>query len=180
MSAVQLRSYAEVARHVGVSSRTVQDWAAKGWLSGAGPWSAADARAAAARSRQRGGRGPSAAHRSASRWRAGCRCAECRAAHGEATKITREAARAAWWESREAPLLEALAGGARWADALAVVGATSPAVTGHRRRSVEFAAALDAALLEGRDPAIEHGTASAWRAGCRCPECREHHEGTRR
>lgn len=32
---------------------------------------------------------------------------------------------------------------------------------------------------QGRGAVAAHGTAGAWRAGCRCPECREYHEGTR-
>lgn len=179
MSPALLHTFADVARHVGVTPPTVRAWVEKGWLTASGPWTTADARAAAARSRQRAGRGAVAAHGTASRWRAGCSCEACRAAHNAESRDMREAARVEWWADREAPLLEALAGGVPWREALAEVGATAQAVTAHRYRSPAFAAALDAALMEGRDQSLEHGTAGAWRAGCRCPECREYHEGTR-
>ncbi|MEU5299130.1 hypothetical protein [Streptomyces umbrinus] len=38
---------------------------------------------------------------------------------------------------------------------------------------VRWSADLDAALMEGRNPAIRHGTTYAYKVkGCRCPECR--------
>lgn len=179
MSAALSHSFADVARRAGVTPATVRTWVGKGWLAASGPWTAADVRAAAARSRQQAGRGSSAAHGTPSRWRAGCTCELCRAAHTEDTKAAREASRVAWWQERERPLLDALASGAPFREAVAEVGATAQAVTAHRRRSSSFAAALDDALRQGRDGAIEHGRASAWRAGCRCPECREEHERSR-
>ena len=86
---------------------------------------------------------------------------------------------AQWWQDREGPLLAEVAEGAPYGEVLRGHGVTAQAVTGHRRRSPEFARALDAALLAGRDPELSHGSATGWRAGCRCPECREHHERSR-
>lgn len=176
---VQLRTYADIARYLGITSATVSGWARKGWLATQGPWSPAEARAAADRSRQRAGRGSTAPHGTPSRWRAGCTCHACRRAHSHETRTRRAAARLQWWQTRQAPLLQALADGAPWADALAEAGVSSQAVHAHRKRSPQFAADLDRALMAGRDPRLDHGRAGAWRAGCRCPECRAHHESTR-
>lgn len=114
-----------------------------------------------------------------SRYRAGCRCAACVAAHNEQSTEDREAARRAWWADRETPLIEAVSAGAKYREVLEDQQLTAQAVTAHRRRSQEFAAALDAALMEGRDPGVEHGTGRGWKARCRCPECREYHEAGR-
>ena len=73
-------------------------------------------------------------------------------------------------------LCELLAAGARYGDAGHQVGATTREVAAYRRRDPAFAARLDAALIEGRDPDVAHGTSVGWGTGCRCPDCREHHE----
>ncbi|CVN86246.1 Uncharacterised protein [Streptococcus pneumoniae] len=91
----------DVARQVGVTPPTVRVWVEKGWLTATGPWTTADARAAAARSRQRAGRGAVAAHSTANRWRAGCSCEACRAAHNTESRDMREAARVEWWADRK-------------------------------------------------------------------------------
>ena len=45
----------------------------------------------------------------------------------------------------------------------------------------EFRSALDDALMAGRDPGLVHGRDSTYsRHRCRCPECREAHDQTRR
>lgn len=179
MSAREVGTFAGAARVARVTPATVRGWVAKGWLPKSGPWSVAEVRAAARRGRQRTGRGTTAEHGTASRWRAGCQCAACTAAHNEDTRARRAEARAQWWQDREGPLLAEVAEGAPYGEVLRGHGVTAQAITGHRRRSPEFARALDVALLAGRDPELSHGSATGWRAGCRCPECREHHERSR-
>ena len=174
-----MHTLAAVARYAGVTPPTVRQWIEKGWLKASGPWTAGAVDAAAQRSRQRAGRGPQSAHGTASRWRAGCHCVACVEAHNADSRQSREAARRQWWEEREAPLVEAIRQGTAYREVLTELGISAQAVTAHRRRSETFARALDAALLEARDERLEHGTASGWRAGCRCPECRAHHEATR-
>jgi len=77
-------------------------------------------------------------------------------------------------------LIAALAAGTSYRQSLEAVGITSQALSRWRRRDPKFAAKLDAALTAGRDPRLKHGTDSAWRKNCRCPDCRSYHEGTRK
>ncbi|MFI7398829.1 hypothetical protein ACI2K6_16750 [Microbacterium sp. NPDC006705] len=100
-------------------------------------------------------------------------------AHNAESRQFREAARRQWWDEREESLLDAIRQGTAYREVLTELGITAQAVTAHRRSSETFVRALYAALLDARDERLEHGTASGWRAGCRCPECRAHHEATR-
>lgn len=76
-------------------------------------------------------------------------------------------------------LIEALARGSSYRAAAEEAGVTMHAITRHRQRDQEFAAAIDSALRAGRDPSLAHGSHGGWRAGCRCPECRAYHDATR-
>lgn len=174
---MRIVSLAAAARHAGVTPTTIRAWRERDWLP-APPWTPWQLDRAADRSRQRAGRGSTVEH-GESRWRAGCRCDTCRTDHTAVSNSRREAARVEWWQSREQPLLDLLAGGAVYREALVEVGVTAQAVTAHRHRSPGFAERLDDALTAGRDETLEHGTARTWRQGCRCPECRAVHEASR-
>lgn len=171
-----IRTLVAAARIVGVTPGTIRLWLDRGWLRTSGPWTAQQVRRAAERAPHPGARGIQAAHGTPSRWRAGCPCDDCLAAHNAEIAELREAARFAWWADREKSLLEALASGERYSEALERLDITAQAVTAHRRRSPAFAAALDQALMAGRDPDLQHGAWPGWKGGCRCPECRELHE----
>lgn len=166
---------AAAARLAGLTPPSIRLWIRKGWLSAEPPWTLEQLRAASDQSRQRPGSGSEAEHGTPTRWRGGCTCDACRDAHNEDTWSRRETARVLWWQSRTGPLLELLASGTPYGEALHELGLTAQAVTGHRRRDPGFAQALDEALMLGRDPDLSHGGSTAWRQGCRCPECREYH-----
>ncbi|MCL2089833.1 MAG: hypothetical protein FWH11_01175 [Micrococcales bacterium] len=76
-------------------------------------------------------------------------------------------------------LVAQVASGAPLGLVLRRLGLTAAAVTARRRRDPGFAQRLDDALMASRDPDLAHGTHGGWRAGCRCPECREHHAAHR-
>lgn len=125
------------------------------------------------------GRPATAEHGTASCWRAGCRCDACREAHYADLFETR----ARQHDDRLAPvwdgLLADLAGGMGYGEACerAEIPPAQLRRMLSRGRPIddERLAALDAALMEGRDEGLPHGTAMAWKAKCRCPECREAH-----
>lgn len=172
--AVKYSTIRAAATAVGMTAPGLRQWIKKGWLPD-GPWTAHQLHKALEKSRQTAGRGSQAEHGTTSRWRAGCNCDLCADAHNTEWRHHRERRRRAEWVGRDQALIDTLAGGTPYAEALAHHEVTAQAVTAHRRRDVDFAARLDAALLAGRDPGLGHGTSGAWRHGCRCPECREHH-----
>lgn len=182
MATQRVTTQAEAARLLGVTPMTVRRWISTGLLAEP-PWTRRTLRVAArlaTRRRETHGSPPigsSAEHGTASRWRAGCDCDACRAAHTGDTTSRRAAARATWWAQREAAFLDDLASGATYREALEAQEISANAVAARRRRDPTFAARLWDALEAGRDPSLEHGTSGAWRYGrCRCRECWEHHE----
>jgi len=52
------------------------------------------------------------------------------------------------------------------------LGLTTQRVASAIRRDPILRAELDDALMQGRDPKIQHGRRLAYREGCWCPECR--------
>lgn len=115
-------------------------------------------------------------HGTASRWRTGCTCDRCRAAHTRDTTSRHRRLRDEQFpEDARAVMLDQVAAGARLPDAVPD-GVSVGMVWGRCRRDESFARALDRALTLGRDATLAHGTASAYRV-CSCPECRRaHHE----
>lgn len=185
MAAQQVTTQAAAARLLGVTPMTVRRWMSVGLLTEP-PWTRRTLQAAArsAARRREAHRSPAigsaAEHGTVSRWRAGCDCDACRAAHNEDTTTRRAVARAAWWAQREEAFLLDLAEGMVYSDALQTHDISAQAVTARRRRDRDFAARLWDALEAGRDPNLAHGTAGAWRHGrCHCWECWEWHERTR-
>lgn len=168
---------AAAARLAGVTPATIRGWQQKGWLP-APPWTKAQIGRATTKGRQVAGRGSEAPHGSASRWRAGCSCQACADAHNTDIRTRRADAASASWATIADGLCGAFAAGTPYREALDTYGVTPSALSGQRRRDPDFAARVDEALTDGRNPDLAHGPASGWRNGCRCPECRADHDRT--
>lgn len=178
---VVVQTWVAAAQLLGVTPATVRAWVRRGELE-PGPWTEAQLREAAARPRSRAGRPRGvllADHGTETRYSAGCRCVPCTTAHSTASKEDRRVVRDLWWQPRRDRLLRLVGAGASLPDACRAVDATIQALSAHRREHPDFAAALDDALVAGRDPALDHGSHGAWREGCRCPDCRTTHDASR-
>ena len=69
-------------------------------------------------------------------------------------------------------LLHGARDGQKFANVAHRLGLTTQKVASAIGRDPVLAAELDQALMEGRDPTIQHGRRLAYRQGCWCPECR--------
>jgi len=164
------------ARIAGVSATTIGGWLRRGIL-GPKPWTPSELIMARALTRPRGVLSP---HGTTSRWRVGCDCPRCADAHAEDARQRRNPHNQLLWDRIEAPLLDAFARGTPYRQALDHHGLTAQALSRRRRRDPDFAKAVNAALMAGRDPNLRHGRDSAWKAGCRCPDCTDYHQRTRK
>lgn len=176
MSARIYTTRAEAARAVGVAASTVDGWVRRGVIS-AGPWTVADLKRAMEGSAPR----PVASeHGTGMRYRYGCRCKPCVQAHNEDMNALltdrRQRRLTPIWDA----LLDDLRSGTDYAEACERVGLTSYGVSSMMRVEPEMRAELDEALAQGSDGELRHGTASGYRARCRCPECRAYKRASRR
>ncbi|MBO0819566.1 MAG: hypothetical protein J2P26_01810 [Nocardiopsaceae bacterium] len=105
------------------------------------------------------------------------RCTPCQDLHQQASRDRRRNRLTQIITPRvRAELLAALRTGEPLTTATRALGVTTPALWWYAHHHPEFHQELDSALHAGRDPALAHGTATAYRYGkCRCPECRAHH-----
>ncbi|MFD9965040.1 hypothetical protein [Amycolatopsis sp. NPDC058986] len=110
-------------------------------------------------------------HGTASRWRYGCHCTACRTAHNTDTRDWRRRA-ARIDDVLWAALLHAIRRGTPVREAAARHHLTPHRLYAQARIDPARGRELDAALDAGRDPALDHGTAHAYRQHCRCTPCR--------
>jgi DNA-binding transcriptional MerR regulator len=174
----KVSSMRAAARIVGVSAATIRRWVNLGTLP-TGPWTQTQLKRAGQKSASVRRGVTTAEHGTLSRYRAGCECDICTAAHIAETRASLERRRRAEMNTVEPELLTRLSRGDAYRDVLDALEITAQLVTAHRRRDEAFSARLDRALLEGRRDDLNHGTGLAWKVGCRCPECRSHHEASR-
>lgn len=167
----QLTTIRAAAGVAGVSVATVRWWISQGWLP-AKPWSRAQVSAVAAQRAPARPRGVE--HGTAECWRAGCTNPECRTAHRTEVELRRDTVRENVFPADARQRFLALVeNGGEVSAAAEQVGVTHFVVWGRARKHEQFLAELDAALLAGRDPALPHGTAAAYRdARCKCSDCR--------
>jgi hypothetical protein len=120
-----------------------------------------------------------ARHGTPSRWRSRCRCSLCTRAHNDDTRTWRRTLVEAGFPAKvRRRVLRLCASGHAPADAASRLGLHVQAVWGYARSHPEWLAALDQALLAGRNPNIPHGTPTGYRHWkCRCHECRSAHHG---
>jgi hypothetical protein len=69
-------------------------------------------------------------------------------------------------------LLQGARSGEKFADLASRLGITTQKVASVIARDPSIRSELDKALMQGRDPQIEHGRRLAYRQGCWCHECR--------
>lgn len=168
-----VRTVRAAAGVAGVTVATVRWWLSQEMLPPP-PWTDEQIRAVAGQRLPARPRG--VLHGTDECWRAGCTRSDCRAAHSETVEARRNVNR----ESVFPPparqrLLELVAAGMPLDTAADDVGVTGFVVWGRARKHPGFLTALDDALLAGRDPALPHGTAAAYkraRVPCKCPDCR--------
>ncbi|WP_433358759.1 hypothetical protein [Streptosporangium sp. CA-115845] len=89
------------------------------------------------------------------------------------TRIKRQESTTLFPPETRSSVLTVVAAGTPLAEAMNDVGLTEEIAYGRTRWDHEWASALDAAQMAGRDPRLRHG--SAWtytHHGCHCPECR--------
>lgn len=119
---------------------------------------------------------PLSPHGTTNRWRTGCDCDPCTVAHNaDTTTWRRQKARERLDPIRTA-LIHRVAAGVPLTQACTELEVSVVAVHGRAQWDPQWSQDLDAALMVGRDPGLDHGTEGAYRRGkCRCPECREGH-----
>lgn len=74
-------------------------------------------------------------------------------------------------------LLNGARAGNKFSNVTARLGLTTQRVASAISRDPILRAELDGALMQGRDPRVQHGRRLAYRDGCWCPECRRSHLG---
>lgn len=162
-----IRSYREAARLLGSSASRIEGLVRRGRLPPP-PWREVDLRKAGEVGRVR------SEHGTVSRWRAGCDCDQCSDAHNteirEMRRDRREEMLAEVWPG----FLADLRSGVLYREACEDFGLPPTGLRRMIRHSPELVSQLDDALMEGRDPDLRHGAATAYRRGCRCPECAEY------
>ena len=105
-------------------------------------------------------------------WRAGCRNAACRLAHNTETRDRRRTV-SLIDDGTWAAILADLRAGTPLVFAAVQHDCTPQAVHKQAQVHLDRGIELDQALLEGRDPALPHGTTRATKTGCGCPDCRD-------
>lgn len=109
------------------------------------------------------------------------RCPGCRDGRRDPDQAYRaELAAAKFPAAARRKLLRALAAGKTLRNACAALDITTHRVFGFRAYDPTWSAALDEALMAGRNPDLDHGSLNAYHSsGCRCPECRAAHNAAR-
>jgi hypothetical protein len=111
-------------------------------------------------------------HGSTDRWRWGCRCLACKGAHVEHSRMSRRGSRDAEFAKHAEHVLSALASGETPESACAGTTLSAGKLYGRARWDEGWRNSLDVAMSSGRLPGVPHGTETAYKAGCRCPNCR--------
>jgi hypothetical protein len=103
------------------------------------------------------------------------RCDACRKKRKpQDRKRTRKIARAVFPIDLRKRVLAMVSKGRTFREIEGILGVPGPQIHSFARKNPLFRRELDDALLKGRDPKLEHGSATPYRNhGCRCPECRQ-------
>lgn len=171
----RVSSQRDAAEILGVSAVAVGNWVRDGRLK-PGPWTVAELEELKVTTPRRQA---VARHGTVARWRAGCRCEKCLEAHLASHRDSRKQKRIAEIHAQGQAILSDVASGMRFRDWVEKHGTSPTKIRAWRVADPVFGAKLDWAMRAGRDASLRHPSATAWREGCRCPECREWHEASR-
>jgi len=169
-----VHSVRRAAAATGVSPTTVRAWIDQGRL-GEPPWTFGQLLAVRDAPDPRAGRrrGVHSAHGTEARWVAGCNCDLCAAENRRnARDHVRAKAQARLPPETRAALLDALAAGKPFKQALAELELTHFRVWGLARHDPAWSTALDEVLMSTRRRDLIHGTPYAYFQWCVCPDSR--------
>lgn len=175
----KIKTRREAARIIGRTAPVITRWVGRGYLPPP-PWTVTQLRGALAKANKHpyGLAETSAPHGTSSRWRGGCNCAECAAAHN-ADSIQMRHAQAV--ESLDgSKVMAALRGGCHPRDLEETTGAGWLAVLGRAAWDTGWATQVDEAVRSAVPADTEHGTRGAYQNDdCRCSQCRAWKAGDR-
>jgi predicted component of type VI protein secretion system len=166
-------SFRQAAAVTGLTPSTVREWVTTGELSPP-PWTVEELATVRDRhARHQRVRGTAADHGTNRRFDAGCSCALCRNAHRQAvTRAEHAAANRRFPPAARDRLLRLIVAGMLFGPAVRQLGLTPGVVWGRCQWDPDWATHLTAALDAVRPAGLPHGRQRAYRAGCRCTDCR--------
>lgn len=169
---VTVTTYVDAARLTGMSPSAIARRVRVGLLA-PGPWTVEQLRAHIAEHPLAAHPRPRARVSPVSEWRAGARTVRARRAHVDASReYRRDLSRAEMPPWMQQVILDRVSDGELLGDVLEEMGIPQQRVWHRAWWDEEWAERLEDALMVGRDPAERHGTASAYKRGCRCRDCR--------
>lgn len=167
----KITTWREAAQLTGLTHAALRQRVQRGHLNGP-PWAQHELEGILNRQADGARHGARSAHGTISRWSSACDCDSCKEAHLASLRDYRRQRSIDELTPVREQVLNIFRSGGTWSDVFAETGLSQQRLHGIASWNKHWKRDLDRALMEGRDPNLKHGTASAWKSGCRCPECR--------